>query len=160
MPWGFLPLHGRLLPPFLPLQLSGYFAHRDALLLQVRGSKYEVQKSRLAEDFCSFLLAHANLPPPFSTASSPESATPEDVANFSSSGIVVVARKFMCAVVPFWDNLDVKIAAVLSGSLRVQSTPWLGSCAPSSTVGGEISLSPPFLPPIPIHVTQHSSRIG
>ena len=45
-------------------------------------SKYEVQKSRLSEDFSVFLAAHAALPPPHGTASSPDSAVPEDIGKF------------------------------------------------------------------------------
>ena len=71
-----------LLPSSTSSQLSGYFKRRDALLHLVRGSHYETQKSRLAEDFCSFLLAHSGLPPPFATAPSPETASPEDVGKF------------------------------------------------------------------------------
>ena len=46
------------------------------------GSKYEVQKSRLSQDFCSFLAANAALPPPHGTALSPDSAVPEDIGKF------------------------------------------------------------------------------
>ena len=64
------------------LQLDGYLAHRDALLQHVKGSKYEIQKTRLAEDFCTFLLAHADLPPPLATSASLNSADPEDIGKF------------------------------------------------------------------------------
>ena len=64
------------------IQLLGYHARRDALLHQVRGSKYEIQKSRLADDLCTFLLAHSALPAPFATASSPDAATPDDIGKF------------------------------------------------------------------------------
>ena len=79
--------HVKFSPSFLvsppPLsQLVGYFARRDDLLSQVLGSSYEVQKSRLSEDFCTFLLAHSALAPPLATASSPGSASPEDVGKF------------------------------------------------------------------------------
>ena len=68
--------------PFHIRQLDGYFSRRDALLHLVKGSSYEIQKSRLAEDLCTFLMAHSSLPPPLATAASIDKATPEDIGKF------------------------------------------------------------------------------
>ena len=48
----------------------------------VRGSHYEVQKSRLSDDFCVFLAAHCALPPPLATSPAPDVAVPEDIGKF------------------------------------------------------------------------------
>ena len=48
----------------------------------VQRSKYEVQKSRLSDEFSLFLSAHSSLPPPYATSPSPDIAGPEDVCKF------------------------------------------------------------------------------
>ena len=90
----------------------------------------------------------------------PTAPLPRMWANFFSSGIVADALKSTCVVAPFWANLAVKIVAAPSGLLLERSTPWLGSCAPSSMAEEEISpsLIIPLL--IQIHVIRRSSRIG
>ena len=75
--------HALCLFPFsFSLQLLGYHERRDELLRLTRGSKYEVQKSRLADDFCSFLVANSAFPPPLGTSASAALATPDDVGKF------------------------------------------------------------------------------
>ena len=68
--------------PPLPSKLEGYLTRRQELLQHVRGSKYEVQKSHLSDDFCAFLAAHSSLPPPSRTSPSVDSATPDDIGKF------------------------------------------------------------------------------
>ena len=159
--WGFLLLHARLLP-LHPLSDSSQDISRIGTLSSFKfmapNTKFKSQSWRRISAPSSLLTLIFLLP--FPQPRLRIAPLPRTWASSSFSGIVVVALKFMCVAAPFWGSLAVKIAAVLSGSLRAQLTPWSESCAPSSTTGEGINHSRHIPPPIQIHVTRRSSRIG